>query len=351
MKTKPMGLVRFFPPPRRSAFWEIVGACCAVAWVLFFAACGGGDEARGFSSASVGAGAGSPAGGSNNTGSNSSSSSSSSGSGGAAATCEVPPVDMPFQVDACPNIKEGLVRFAFDQQRERDVEVRVSKAAETKRGPLVVLWHGDEQTAQSAIEDLLDSKTRSVILDAGGVIVSPKSDPNAGAGTFPWWYTLGGEESSDDVDLLDQIVACARSQFDVDPCRIHTLGFSEGAMQAAQVAARRSNYIASAVMHSPALLGEPAVAEPNNLYALLVFYGGLGDGDGFDFGTASPGYAADQATAGHFVALCDHAGGHVIAPDSTALSWEFLQAHPFGLYPSPYATQLPASFPAYCEAL
>jgi hypothetical protein len=56
----------------------------------------------------------------------------------------------------------------------------------------------------------------------------------------------------------------------------------------------------------------------------------------------------DLLAAGRFDFICDHGLGHRIPPDVGASVWRFLQDHPFGTKPSPYAAALPAGFPAYC---
>ncbi len=55
---------------------------------------------------------------------------------------------------------------------------------------------------------------------------------------------------------------------------------------------------------------------------------------------------------GGFAIDCDHGGGHEGPPAPLrAASWEFLQMHPFGANPEPYASGLPASFPSYCQII
>ena len=57
----------------------------------------------------------------------------------------------------------------------------------------------------------------------------------------------------------------------------------------------------------------------------------------------------DLDAKGHFYAVCDHGMGHTVPFDSVASAWQFLQDHPFGTNPSPYAEGLPANFPSYCS--
>jgi hypothetical protein len=51
---------------------------------------------------------------------------------------------------------------------------------------------------------------------------------------------------------------------------------------------------------------------------------------------------------GHFATICDHGMGHEIPLDAAPSIATFFKENPFGAWPSPYVSGLPASFPAYC---
>ena len=69
-----------------------------------------------------------------------------------------------------------------------------------------------------------------------------------------------------------------------------------------------------------------------------------------DFSDASLALTRDVVSHGGFAVDCDHQGGHCGAPSELqAAAWQFLQDHPFGVQPEPYAAGLPASFPSYCK--
>jgi hypothetical protein len=55
-------------------------------------------------------------------------------------------------------------------------------------------------------------------------------------------------------------------------------------------------------------------------------------------------------TQGHDVILCPHTYGHQPPRDASPAAYaiDFFKAHPRGTTTSPFATGLPASFPAYC---
>jgi hypothetical protein len=53
--------------------------------------------------------------------------------------------------------------------------------------------------------------------------------------------------------------------------------------------------------------------------------------------------------AGGFAVDCPHDAGHCGAtPELKAAQWKFLQDHPFGADPEPYASGLPEGFPSAC---
>jgi hypothetical protein len=51
---------------------------------------------------------------------------------------------------------------------------------------------------------------------------------------------------------------------------------------------------------------------------------------------------------GRFSFICDHGQGHTVPADGPKAAWQFLQDHPFGVAPEPYAGGLPDGFPKYC---
>ncbi len=292
--------------------------------------------------------------------------SSSSGQGGNAAG--PPSANLPSAVSDCPTLKDGTVSFDFlvdaegaggsggSMLMQRNVEVRMSSEAKSKYGPFVIVWHSDGQDEKSALDQIMGSKTVDAILKQGGVVVAPAADPYAGSGAYLWWFTYGADDRIDDLVLMDQVLACAIEQTKIDTQHIHTIGYAEGAIQAAQAATRRSNYIASIVTHSVVYFDAPE-QDPDNAYPVMILHGGAGDQDGFDFGSSSQTYASalmDSAETPfkveHFTVICDHDLGHQIDLESLESAWEFLSDHPYGIDPSPYVkSNLPAGFPDYCE--
>jgi predicted esterase len=153
---------------------------------------------------------------------------------------------------------------------------------------------------------------------------------------------------------MDEVVACANQKVGIDLRRIHAIGMSAGGQKTAQVSLRRSGYIASVVVYSGGLPpgDHPPDQNPDNKFSAMIFYGGPTDispVDGTPYTDASNAYLQELQSKGRFGFLCDHGLGHSVPSDSQDSAWRFLQDHPYGTWPSPYAKGLPAGFPSYCK--
>jgi hypothetical protein len=270
----------------------------------------------------------------------------------ATADAAVPTIDAPVVVGmpilpaptgTCPAIASGDVTFAPAGMPPRKVKLAIGAGG----GPLVLYWHATGSGPAEAQYAL--GATHDTIVADGGVIASPYSD--AAAGTFEW-FVVNGSAKLDDFILADEIVACLAKAQKIDTLRIHSMGMSAGALQTTAVSFVRSGYIASVATYSGGVPDgfTPMVQDPNNKFAALIFDGGTADNVfGVDFKAASEQYRAMLTTSGHFAALCEHAQGHEIPLDAAPSVYAMFRAHPYATVPSPYATGLPSSFPAYCR--
>lgn len=250
---------------------------------------------------------------------------------------------IPTPSGPCPELVEGTVTFAPAGIPERDVRIYVGDEAESADGPLVFYWHGTGSSPMEAQYGL--GNAMSVILAEGGLVAAPYHDPDAG--TWPWFLTVGSGPE-DDLLVADEVLACAIETVGVDLRRIHSIGMSAGGLQTAQMSYRRSGYLASVVTYSGGRLGDPPLQEENNPFPAMIVHGGPGDVAVVSFQELSESYRDDLRARGHFAFICDHGGGHVIAPDIRVPAGQFFAAHPFGTVPSPYEDGLPDGFPAYC---
>jgi hypothetical protein len=86
----------------------------------------------------------------------------------------------------------------------------------------------------------------------------------------------------------------------------------------------------------------------------MILYGGRTDispVDGIDYTDASRRYLDLLQRQGRFGFLCNHGGGHSVPQDSQASAWRFMQDHPYGANPEPYAQALPDGFVRYCSLM
>lgn len=278
------------------------------------------------------------------TGGDTSTGTGGSGSGTTTATRTTPdPKLLPTVTGTCPDFTAGKNTFSPAGIAARDVLIW-GGTGKGQPGPLVFFWHGaggDPGEAPSA----LGEKAMSGIQAAGGLVAAPYHDP---ASSFlPWYLCLGGSQE-DDLKLADEILACAVEKGLVDTRRIHSVGFSAGAMNTEQFSARRSGWLASEVVYSGAQLGEPPVQDPTNKYPAMLFFGGPNDQVIVNFADATKTYHEWMTTHGHFSFMCNHNMGHTVPQSGMESAYQFLQDHPFGA-PETYAKGLPSGFPSYCS--
>ncbi len=251
---------------------------------------------------------------------------------------------IPAATGACPDLSQpGTVELRPDGIAPRQVELYVSDAAATLDGPVVFYWHGTGSQPRE-VEVGLGTDAIDAVLALGGLVVAPHRDPNAG--TFPWYLTAGAQD--DDLRVADELLGCAAAGVGLDPDRVHSIGFSAGALHTTQMAYRRASYIASVVTYSGGLVAtRPRTDARDNHFAGLLFHGGPTDIVVINFQTASESLFAQMDGDGHFAAICNHGAGHRIPPAQASV-WQFFQDHPYGQEPSPYEAGLPAGFPEYC---
>jgi hypothetical protein len=235
----------------------------------------------------------------------------------------------------------------------RPVRVWVSERAGTAHGPLIVFWHGLSRTASDApvARAGLGPDVLASILDQGGVLFSPERSEKrqtADISMLPWLLATGSGEE-DDLLVLDEIVACADKALHIDRRRIHITGMSAGGLQTGQVGSRRSGYVASTAVFSGGQLGSVDEQDPENLYSAILFHGGPNDMVVLNFKTLQTTYFDKLKARGQFAVLCDHGSGHSVPPEAASAAWRFLDDHPFGVSPEPYAGGLPTELPAYCS--
>jgi predicted esterase len=274
------------------------------------------------------------------------------GAGGdAAMTNDVAMIDsitpvLPTPTGTCPTIAPGDVTFAPAGIAPRKVNLAFDPTKVGHQSQLIFYWYATGSSTLEAAYSL--GSTETTIEQAGGIVATPYADPTAGE--FEW-FIVNQSPKLDDFLVADEVVGCLAQANMIDPTHIHSMGMSAGALQTTAVSFVRSAYVASVATYSGGIPPgyTPAIEDPDNKFAALIFDGGSDDDVfGVDFEAASMLYQSTLTSSGHFAAICDHGMGHSIPLDAAPSVATFFTANGFGAWPSPYTSGLPASFPSYC---
>ncbi len=121
---------------------------------------------------------------------------------------------------------------------------------------------------------------------------------------------------------------------------------------ASGLALKRSNYIAAATPNSGGIVfgGAELLQDPARVPAMLTMHGGAADTVVVNFGVTSATLNNIIVGAGGLAVDCNHMVGHCAAPlELREAAWAFLDAHPYGVSPSPLEGGLSDEFPDYCS--
>jgi Prolyl oligopeptidase family len=264
---------------------------------------------------------------------------------GSGSTMTGPPVTtagdgptIPAPMGDCPDFKTGTATIAG----LAGISLQVGTMSDTK-GAMLFYWHG---TGSSAVESAMFPGNADIVAKGGIVVAMDKSGGKgsdcSGTGTF----------SEGDFDIADLIVSCGVKNHNIDPRKIYTTGCSAGGLQAGCMAEMRSSYIAASVPNSGGAVF-PMANQDKHTPALMTMHGNTTD-DVVIVKFAETSKSLDDAfvKTGGFVMDCDHGGGHCGAPAALqSAGYQFMQDHPFGVSPEPYAAGLPSVFPMYCMVL
>jgi poly(3-hydroxybutyrate) depolymerase len=237
----------------------------------------------------------------------------------------------------CPKLESGSINFMG-----ADGQVEAGPKPASATAPMLLYWHGTGSTAGEYA--LMAGAIATGVTSEGGIIVSFQGTTNKGdcspSGTFIF--------CTGDFEVMDQYVACAVKNRNVDPHRIYTAGCSAGGLMATAMAAQRSQYIAAAAPNSGGFTFPQMFSTPHTP-ALMTIHGAPGqDVVAIDFSQSSA--TADMAFKARkgFVINCNHGGGHCGGGGLAGDAWKFMKAHPYGVSPEPW-TMLPAGFSSKCE--
>lgn len=246
---------------------------------------------------------------------------------------------IPAVAGECPAFQTGTITF----MGLRGIQLVVGAKASAATAPMVFYWHG---TGSSSGEfTFMAGAVRSGVEAEGGILVSFQGTTGGDALSGTSVFGRG------DLELVDQLAACAVRDHNVDPRRIFTTGCSAGGLFATNLAVLRSEYIAAAAPNSGGLTF-PQQFQSDFTPALMTVHGAPGrDVVIVDFSNTSA--TADRTFSGRggFVVNCNHGGGHCGGAGLAGDIWEFFKAHPYGVEPapSPWTGGLPTGFDGACE--
>lgn len=217
---------------------------------------------------------------------------------------------------------------------------RVALPDDPQGAPVLFAWHwlgGNATTLMNVLQ--LSSLAKS----EGVIIIAPESN----GGQFEWRFTEG-PENNPDLQLFEDLLACADEQFDVDLDRVYSTGHSAGGLWTSYLSIHASEWLASTAVMSGGANAQTYVT-PDRKLPVLVIWGGPTDTYGtLSFAETSTFFADALREDGHFVTTCEHSQGHLPPVGGMAYIWRWLQDHPHSI-DEPYVDGLPDVFPEYCD--
>jgi predicted esterase len=222
------------------------------------------------------------------------------------------------------------------------IQIAAGAKPASPSAPMLIYWHGTGST--SGEYALMAAPVANGVTQAGGVIVSFQGTTGGDLNSGTFVFGAG------DLTIIDQIVARAVRDHNVDPRKIYSMGCSAGGLMAAATGALRSQYIAAAAPNSGGFPVLTPMFANGHTPALMTVHGMKGtDVVVIDFSDASALADMTYKARGGFTIDCDTGGGHCGGAGLAGDVWTFFQAHPFGVTPEPWASGLPAGFSSQCK--
>jgi predicted esterase len=237
----------------------------------------------------------------------------------------------------CPAFRDSNITF----MGLPGIEIQAGAKAAGPTAPMVFYWHGTG--GFSGEYSLQAGAIHAGAMAEGGVLISFQGTTGGDLNSGTFIFGAG------DLNIADQLVACAVRDHNIDPRRIFATGCSAGGLFSTAQVTLRSSYMAAAAPNSG---GYPVLApafENGYTPALMTVHGAPGlDVVVIDFSQSSA--LADDIFKGRggFVINCNHGGGHCGGGSLAGDMWTFFKAHPYGVDPHPWSS-LPAGFNSSCK--
>jgi poly(3-hydroxybutyrate) depolymerase len=233
--------------------------------------------------------------------------------------------------------------------------------------PMGVLfsWHGFGDTMQnhraaSALDPDADPALPVVVItpDDSGMQPPVGLDWDIAKGT--------AADMNRDIAFFEAMLGCLEEQYEIDPTRIYSYGFSAGSVMTSLIHSRHPKLLSAIVAVSGAWFNDEVQQDLVNIFqidwnwpaldpsdggAVLLTHGGPNDVTVLNILSLEDAAQAAfpfLAANGRIVVDCAHDQGHTPHPDVTpALVSSFISAHRAG-QSSPYATEGLHGFPSSC---
>lgn len=246
--------------------------------------------------------------------------------------------EAPVYAERCPTITDGVNDGFFSGGMSRSF--RAVLPDEPEGAPVIFAWHwlgGNAITTLNVLQLSALARAENVIVIA----------PESRGAQFEWRFTDPPENNAD-LQLFEDLLACASEQFDVDLDRIYSTGHSAGGLWTSYLTIHASEWLAATAVISGGA-NAATYQTPERQLPVLIIWGGPNDTySTFSFEETSTYLADSLRNDGHFVTTCDHGGGHVPPVGGMNYIWAWFEDHPYGV-DEPYAEALPDVFPEYCQ--
>ena len=248
-------------------------------------------------------------------------------------------------IETCPAVTEGLNDGFMTAGEDRAFRVYLPEGHDAaQEWPVVVLYHGLGGSAQGIVDD---SGIVDPLQKAGFVVIVPES-----LGLGIEWEQETTNPQNRDLFLFDDMLKCTDDSLNLDLNRVYVTGMSAGGLFTAFLSSMRADVIAAVAPMSGGLIS--GYTTPEQKLPAVVTWGGPEDKYGKEgasqqnFATFAANLITDYLGNGQFVVKCEHDLGHEWNMDVNAGVVQFFVDHPKGVTPEPYATEIPATFPAWC---
>ena len=245
---------------------------------------------------------------------------------------------IPSVEGTCPKLTTGTISVTRGSRTLSGIQVVAGTKPSSPTAPLVFYWHG---TGGMSSEFGLHAKAvQDGVVQEGGILVSFQG--TTGGDLLSGTLIFG----AGDLEIADQIVACAVAEYNIDPRRIFATGCSAGGLFSGAMGVLRSKYMAAIAPNSGGLLA-PGTWQNAYAPALMTIHGAPGaDVVIVDFSDTSKTADDTYETQGSFVINCNHGGGHCGGGSLAPSIWTFFKAHPYGAG-KPWSA-LPSGFASSC---